>query len=71
MLGRVGSHAGALRIVSVMMGVFLVCMGLTKIDWLTDGGILTQMLQRLKKEKVELRSHLLLPMLVLTKLSQR
>ncbi len=45
MLGRVGSHAGALRIVSVMMGVFLVCMGLTKIDWLTDGGILTQMLQ--------------------------
>ena len=45
MLGRVGPHAGALRILSVMMGVFLICMGLTKIDWLMDGGILTQMLQ--------------------------
>lgn len=45
MLGNVGSHAGALRILSVMMGVFLVCMGLTKIDWLMDGGILAQMLQ--------------------------
>lgn len=45
LLGNMGSHAGALRILSVMMGVFLVCMGLTKIDWLMDGGILTQMLQ--------------------------
>ena len=45
MLGRVGSTAGALRILSVMMGVFLVCMGLTKIDWLMDGGILTRLLQ--------------------------
>ena len=45
MLRNMGSHAGALRILSVMMGVFLVCMGLTKIDWLMDGGILTQLLQ--------------------------
>jgi len=44
-LGGVGSPAGALRILSVMMGVFLVCMGLTKIDWLMDGDILTRMLQ--------------------------
>ena len=44
-LGSMGSPAGALRILSVMMGVFLFSMGLTKIDWLMDGGILTQMLQ--------------------------
>ena len=44
-LGRLGSPAGALRILSVMMGVFLVCMGLTKIDWLMDGGILARLLQ--------------------------
>ena len=29
----------------MMMGVFLVSMGLTKIDWLMDGGILVEMLQ--------------------------
>ena len=45
MLGGVGSPAGALRILSVILGVFLVCMGLTKIDWLMDGDILTRMLQ--------------------------
>ena len=45
LLGRLGSPAGALRILSVMMGVFLVCMGLTKIDWLMDGGILARLLQ--------------------------
>jgi len=44
-LGSVGSPAGALRILSVMMGVFLVCMGLTKIDWLMDASILTRLLQ--------------------------
>ena len=44
-LGSMGSPAGALRILSVMMGVFLFSMGLTKIDWLMDGDILTQMLQ--------------------------
>jgi len=45
MLGSVGSPAGALRILSVMMGVFLLFMGLDKIDWLMDAGILTQRLQ--------------------------
>jgi uncharacterized membrane protein YphA (DoxX/SURF4 family) len=45
MLGSLGSPASALRILSVMMGVFLVSMGLTKIDWLMDGGILAGMLQ--------------------------
>ena len=45
MLGRVGSHAGALRILSVMLGVFLAFEGLDKIDWLMDGGILTRRLQ--------------------------
>ena len=44
-LGRLGSPTGALRILSVMMGVFLVCMGLTKIDWLMDDGILARLLQ--------------------------
>ncbi len=44
-LGRAGSHAAALRILSVMMGVFLVFMGLDKIDWLMDAGILTRTLQ--------------------------
>ena len=43
---RVGSHAGALRILSVAMGVFLLFMGLDKIDWLTDSGILTRRLQQ-------------------------
>lgn len=45
MLGSLGSPAGALRILSVMMGVFLVFMGLDKIDWLMDAGILTRLLQ--------------------------
>lgn len=45
MLGSLGSPASALRILSMMMGVFLVSMGLTKIDWLMDGGILAGMLQ--------------------------
>ena len=44
-LGRAESYAGALRILSVMMGVFLVSMGLDKIAWLTDGAILTRTLQ--------------------------
>jgi len=44
-LTRPGSHAGALRVLSVVMGVFLLFMGLGKIDWLMDSGILTQRLQ--------------------------
>ena len=45
MLGSLGSPAGALRILSMMMGVFLIFMGLDKIDWLMDAGILAGMLQ--------------------------
>src|SRR5438046_2256692 len=36
-----GSHAGALRALSIAMGVFLIFMGVDKIDWLMNGGILT------------------------------
>lgn len=42
---RVTSHGGALRILAVMMGVFLFFMGLDKIEWLFDGGILARRLQ--------------------------
>jgi len=45
MLAKVFSHAGALRVLSLAMGVFLLFMGLDKIDWLLDGGILTRQLQ--------------------------
>ena len=41
----VGSAGVALRILSVALGVFLIFMGLDKIDWLTDSGILTRRLQ--------------------------
>jgi uncharacterized membrane protein YphA (DoxX/SURF4 family) len=44
-LARLVSHAGALRLLSLAMGVFLIFMGLDKIDWLLDGGILTRRLQ--------------------------
>ena len=39
------SHAVALRILSLAMGVFLLFMGLDKLDWFLDGGLLTQQLQ--------------------------
>lgn len=45
MLAKAISHAGALRALSVMIGVFLIFMGLDKIDWLMDGGILTRQLE--------------------------
>jgi uncharacterized membrane protein YphA (DoxX/SURF4 family) len=45
-LARVGTHAGALRVLSVLMGVFLISMGLDKIDWFTDATILTRRLQQ-------------------------
>ncbi len=45
-LSRLGSHAGALRVLSVIMGVFLIFMGLDKIGWLTDSTILTRRLQQ-------------------------
>jgi uncharacterized membrane protein YphA (DoxX/SURF4 family) len=44
-LARLGSPNGALRIVSVALGVFLIFMGLDKIDWLTDDGFLVGRLQ--------------------------
>jgi uncharacterized membrane protein YphA (DoxX/SURF4 family) len=44
-LARLGSPNGALRIVSVALGVFLIFMGLDKIDWLTDDGFLMGRLQ--------------------------
>jgi uncharacterized membrane protein YphA (DoxX/SURF4 family) len=39
------SHAIALRILSLAMGTFLVFMGLDKVDWFLDGGLLTRQLQ--------------------------
>lgn len=45
LLGRIASCGGALRILSVALGVFLIFMGLDKIEWLTDSGILLQRLQ--------------------------
>jgi uncharacterized membrane protein YphA (DoxX/SURF4 family) len=45
LLARLGSPNGALRIVSVALGVFLIFMGLDKIDWLTDSGFLMERLQ--------------------------
>ena len=40
------SHAGALRILSIAMGLFLLFMGLSKVDWFMDSGILTRQLQQ-------------------------
>ena len=40
------SHAVALRVLSVAMGVFLVFMGLSKLEWFLDGGLLTQQLHQ-------------------------
>ena len=45
-LTRVGTHAGALRVLSVVMGVFLISMGLDKIDWFMDSTILTRRFQQ-------------------------
>ena len=45
MLARIVSHAGALRLLSLALGVFLIFMGLDKIDWLLDAGFLTRRLQ--------------------------
>jgi len=40
-----GSHGTALRVLSVCLGLFLIFMGLDKIDWLMDAGVLTRRLQ--------------------------
>ena len=39
-------HGVALRVLSLAMGLFLLFMGLDKIDWFLDGSILTQQLQQ-------------------------
>jgi len=39
------THAAALRVLSLAMGVFLLFMGLDKAEWFLDGGLLTQQLQ--------------------------
>ena len=41
-LGRIASCGGALRILAVALGVFLIFMGLDKIEWLTDSGLLKE-----------------------------
>ena len=46
MLARIVSPAGALRLLSLCMGIFLIFMGLGKISWLLDAGILTRMLEQ-------------------------
>ena len=45
LLGRMASPAGALRILSLALGVFLIFMSLDKIGWLTDGTFLARRLQ--------------------------
>ena len=40
-----GSGAGGLRVLSLVMGTFLLAMGLGKLGWLTDSGLLTAELQ--------------------------
>ena len=44
-VSRLGSPAGALRILSVALGVFLIFMALDKIEWLGDSTMLTRRLQ--------------------------
>jgi len=39
-LFRLGSATGGLRVLSVMMGTFLIFMGIDKISWLTDDSVL-------------------------------
>lgn len=36
----------ALRILSLAMGAFLLCMGLDKVDWFTNSALLAQQLQQ-------------------------
>ena len=42
---QVGSSAGGLRALSLIMGVFFIFMGIDKTGWLTDNGILARRLQ--------------------------
>ena len=43
-LAPAGSSEGGLRALSLMMGVFLIFMGIDKVAWLMDDGILTRLL---------------------------
>lgn len=45
LLGRIASPAGALRILSIALGVFLIFMAVDKIEWLSDGTLLARRLQ--------------------------
>ena len=45
MLGRLASPAGALRILSLALGTFLIFMSIDKFAWLTDGTILVRRLE--------------------------
>ena len=40
-----GSAAGGLRVLSLVLGSFLIFMGLGKLAWLTDSGLLIEQLQ--------------------------
>ncbi|MDA1183547.1 MAG: DoxX family membrane protein [Acidobacteria bacterium] len=43
--GKLGTPVGALRLLSLIFGVFLIGMGLTKLGWLTDSAPLVRTLQ--------------------------
>ena len=45
LLGKIASPAGALRILSLALGVFLIFMAVDKIEWLGDGSLLARRLQ--------------------------
>lgn len=40
-----GSHTAALRVLALLLGVFLIFMGVAKFGWFMDGGILARQLQ--------------------------
>ena len=40
-----GPHAAALRVLALLLGVFLIFVGVAKIGWFMDGGILARQLQ--------------------------
>ena len=39
------TSANGLRVLSILLGIFVLCMGLDKIDWLMDSSILLRRLQ--------------------------
>ena len=43
-LSKAGSPATGLRLLSLIMGVFLIAMGISKLDWLTNSAILADRL---------------------------